>query len=432
MESNLVKLKNNDEEPPLGQLSSLASPSYSISLEKLKSLSSPAEDEYPTVINPKTEKFRQRFFPYSTPELWNSWIWQIRNRIQNIETVSSMLQLSENEKSAIECSEKSVPLSITPYYASLLDEFDPKDPLRMTVIPVTEENIRRPEEDIDPLSENCQSPVPGLIQRYPDRVLFMVTGFCSTYCRYCTRSRILGHQEEYRFTKKRWEQALKYIERTPVIRDVLLSGGDALTLSDDSLEWLLFRLRQIPHVEFIRIGTKVPVVLPQRITPQLVQMLHKYHPLWMSIHFTHPNELTPEVKQACSMLSDAGIPLGSQTVLLKGVNDDVETMKKLMHGLLRFRVRPYYIYQCDPVVGSSHFRTPVKKGLEIIAGLRGYTSGYAVPTYVIDAPGGGGKIPVHLDSILGYDGNNLLLKNYEGKTVSYPDDPTEKINWSAS
>jgi lysine 2,3-aminomutase len=233
---------------------------------------------------------------------------------------------------------------------------------------------------------------------------------------------MVGHPGgEYRFSTAQWERALAYIEATPAIRDVLLSGGDPLTVSDEKLAWLLDRLRRIPHVEFLRLGTKVPAVLPQRITPSLVRMLKRYHPLWMSLHFTHPVELTPEVRQACERLADAGIPLGSQTVLLARVNDNVDTMRRLMQGLLTMRVKPYYLYQCDPITGSSHFRTPVEKGLEIIRGLRGFTSGYAVPTYVIDAPGGGGKIPLQPEYIVGRDGDNLLLKNYEGRVFRYPD-----------
>jgi lysine 2,3-aminomutase len=287
---------------------------------------------------------------------------------------------------------------------------------------VSEENELSPYEAADPLDEDGDSPVPGLVHRYPDRVLFLVTGFCAVYCRYCTRSRMVGNQGgEYRFSLTQWENALAYIAAHPEIRDVLLSGGDPLTLADEKLEWLLSRLRKIPHVEFIRIGTKVPVVLPQRITNGLLKTLKRFHPLWMSIHFTHPDELTPEVAQACGKLADAGIPLGSQTVLLKGVNDTVETMKRLYHGLLMNRVKPYYLYQCDPVAGTSHFRTTVEKGLEIIAGLRGFTTGYAVPTFVVDAPGGGGKIPLLPDTIAGRDGDFLLLRNYQGGIYRYPD-----------
>ncbi len=289
------------------------------------------------------------------------------------------------------------------------------------MIPVSGEFARTVGEADDPLGEDGHSPVPGLVHRYPDRVLFLVTNFCATYCRYCTRARMVGHSGEYHFNYKQYQRAVDYIGAHPEIRDVLLSGGDPLTMSDDRLEWILSKLQAIPHVEFIRIGTKVPVVLPQRITPALTRMLRRYHPLWMSIHFMHPVEITPEVGRACGRLADAGIPLGSQTVLLRGINDKVETMKQLVHGLLRIRVRPYYLYQCDPISGSSHFRTSVEKGLEMISGLRGHTTGYAVPNFVIDAPGGGGKIPLIPEPMVGRDGDFVLLRNYEGRIFRYPD-----------
>ncbi|GAK52170.1 L-lysine 2,3-aminomutase [Candidatus Moduliflexus flocculans] len=366
--------------------------------------------------------FRKRYFPQTTQSEWNDWRWQIRHRIQDLKTLSAMLALSPDEREAIARHHGTLPVSITPYYASLLDPSDPTQPLRRSVVPVTGEYLTSPGESPDPLGEEHTSPVPGLVHRYPDRVLFLVTDFCSVCCRYCTRSRMIGDDETARgFNTRHWEQAIDYIQKTPTIRDVLISGGDPLTLPDEKLEWLLWKLRRIEHVEMIRIGTKAPVVLPQRITPALTRMLKKYHPLWMSIHFTHPDELTPEVQQACGRLADAGIPLGSQTVLLKGINDQVETMTRLVHGLVKTRVRPYYLYQCDPISGSAHFRTPVSKGLEIIQGLRGHTTGYAVPNYVIDAPGGGGKIPLLPEYVAGYDGKDLLLKNYEGKTYRYPD-----------
>jgi lysine 2,3-aminomutase len=287
---------------------------------------------------------------------------------------------------------------------------------------VNQEYVRTPEESIDPLSEDADSPVPGVVHRYPDRVLFLVTGTCAVYCRYCTRSRMVGPPDgDYEFNTRQWERAIEYIAAHHEIRDVLLSGGDPLVLSDDRLEWLLSRLRKIPHLEFLRIGSKIPVVLPQRITPALVRMLKRYHPLWMSLHFIHPEELTPEVEQACGRLADAGIPLGSQTPLLAGVNDDLDVARRLFQGLLRFRVKPYYLYQADLVVGTAHFRTPVRKALEILEGLRGHTTGYAVPTYVIDAPGGGGKIPVLPDSRIERDGDDILLRNFEGHVYRFPD-----------
>jgi lysine 2,3-aminomutase len=293
------------------------------------------------------------------------------------------------------------------------------------VVPVMGEYTKSAGEDDDPLGEGHHSPVRGLVHRYPDRVLFLVTGICTTYCRYCTRSRLVGASGEKAIKKSYHEKALEYIAAVPRIRDVLLSGGDPLSMDDERLEFLLSRLRQIPHVEFVRIGTKVPAVLPQRITPSLLRVFKKHAPVWMSVHFTHPDEITPEVAEACGKLADAGVPLGSQTVLLKGVNDDVDTMKRLVHALLTIRVRPYYLYQCDPISGSAHFRTPVAKGLEIIRGLRGYTTGYAVPHYVIDAPGGGGKIPLVPDYVVGRDGDDLLLRNYEGNIYRYHDPLTD-------
>jgi lysine 2,3-aminomutase len=306
---------------------------------------------------------------------------------------------------------------------SLIDPWNPRQALRRTVVPTVHEHFRSSGEADDPLHEDEDSPVPGIVHRYPDRVLFLVTGICSTYCRYCTRSRMVGHQANHCQNTEQWEKGITYIAAHPEIRDVLLSGGDPLTLADEQLEWLLARLQGIPHVEMIRIGTKAPVVLPQRITPALVKMLRRYHPLWISIHTAHPDELTPDVARACARLADAGIPLGSQTVLLSGINDDVETMKRLVHGLLKIRVKPYYLYQCDPIPGSSHFRTPVSKGLEVIRGLRGFTTGYAVPTYVIDAPGGGGKIPLLPEYVEGREEGDLLLRNYAGKVFRYPDSP---------
>ena len=314
-----------------------------------------------------------------------------------------------------------LPVGITPYYASLMDTTDPADPIRRTIVPVAMELTKSPGEAEDPLGEDHDSAVPGLVHRYPDRVLFLVTNFCAVYCRYCTRARLVGHTGEFHFNQSQHQAAIDYIAAHPEIRDVLISGGDPLTMSDDRLDGLLSALRAIPHVEFIRIGTKVPAVLPQRVTPELVAMLKRHHPLWMSIHFMHPAEITPEVSVALGRLADAGLPLGSQTVLVKDVNDNLPTMKQLMHKLLRNRVRPYYIYQCDPIVGSSHLRTPVSKGLEIISGLRGHTTGYAVPSFVVDAPGGGGKIQLLPDAVVGRDGDDLLLRNFEGQIHRYPD-----------
>jgi len=366
----------------------------------------------------ETRSFRRRFYPLVSDKEWNDWQWQVSHRIRTYEKLSRILILSPDE--TLVNSGTQLPLSITPYYLSLISADDPDQPLRRSVVPSVNEWVKMPCESDDPLGEDHQSPVPGLVHRYPDRVLFLLLDFCSTYCRYCTRSRVVGHGNIHA-GRTRWEKAIDYIAGTPTVRDVLLSGGDPLTLSDDRLEWVLSRLRRIPHVEIIRIGTKVPAVLPQRVTPRLVKMLKRYHPLWMSLHFVHPDECTPETTKACTMLADAGIPLGSQTVLLKNINDSVDTMRALMQGLMKMRVRPYYLYQCDPITGSGHFRTSIEKGLEIIRGLRGFTSGYAVPTYVVDAPGGGGKIPLMPDYVQGHTAEEMILSNYEHKNFRYPD-----------
>ena len=368
-----------------------------------------------------TRAFYKQYFPGSSALDWNDWRWQLRERVRSLADLDRVFVLSADERAAVMRHRGALPVGITPYYASLMSRADPGQPLRRTHVPVGDEYLRAPGEADDPLGEDHDTSVPGLVHRYPDRVLFLATGFCATYCRYCTRSRMVGEAGgDYRFDKKQWERALEYIESHPAIRDVLLSGGDPLTLADDKLDYLLGRLRRIKHVEFVRIGTKMPVVVPMRITRQLTRMLRKHHPLWMSIHFTHPDELTPEVSEATARLADAGIPLGSQTVLLKGINDQLPVMKQLLHGLLVRRVKPYYLYQCDPITGSAHFRTTVAQGLAIIEGLRGHTTGYAVPTYVIDAPGGGGKIPLLPEYVVGHDGNDLLLRNFEGNTYRYP------------
>ena len=377
---------------------------------------------YPLLNN--TLLFRQRYFPKATESEWNDWRWQLRNRITSSSMLARMFQLSDAERSAFQFREATLPMAITPYYASLIDPENPDQPIRRAMIPVASELLVSSGEARDPLGEDGHSPVKGLVHRYPDRVLFLVTDYCSSYCRYCTRSRMVGKRKSG--GKKQWQKAIDYISSHREIRDVLISGGDPLTLSDAQLDWLLGQLRAIPHVEMIRIGTKAPMVVPQRITEGLIAILKKYHPLWMSIHCMHPDELTEEARQACIRLADAGIPLGSQTVLLAGINDTVETMKRLMHGLLKIRVKPYYLYQCDPIVGSSHFRTPVSKGLEVYQGLRGHTSGYGVPTYVIDAPGGGGKVPLIPETVVGRDGSDLLIRNYEGNIYRYPDKVSEK------
>ncbi len=408
-----------DDEPPgrSGSTLQYASPSWSAPAPTI--LPFPLHRRQTAASTLRSRQFKRRFFPGISARDWNDYHWQLANRITTVERLKSMLALSADEEAALAGNIK-LPFAVTPYYMSLVAGDDPNHPMRRAVVPTVHELVQGPGEADDPLGEEGMSPVHGLVHRYPDRVLFLVHDICSTYCRYCTRSRVVGHGA-VRAEKERWEQAIEYIRLTPSIRDVLLSGGDPLLLADDRLEWLLASLRRIPHVEIIRIGSKVPAVLPQRITPKLVRMLRRYHPLWMSLHFMHPDECTPEATRACGLLADAGIPLGSQTVLLRGINDEVETMKRLMQSLMKMRVRPYYLYQCDPITGSAHFRTPVEKGLEIIAGLRGHTTGYAVPTYVIDAPGGGGKIPLMPQYVAGRNGTDLELVNYEKRCYRYPD-----------
>ena len=369
-----------------------------------------------------TDAFRRRHYPGLEDAEWNSWNWQIKNRITSLKQLASLITLSPEEEAAFRQTTCKLPLSITPYFMSLIDPCDPEQALRRTAVPTNREMFISQGEAEDPLCEDEDTVVPGLVHRYPDRVLLLTTGSCSVYCRYCTRHRMVaGRREDIRYNNQRLEKALDYIRQHREVRDVLLSGGDPLLLSDHKLEWILKRLKKIEHVEIIRIGTKTPAVLPQRITPELVRMLSRYHPLFMSLHFTHPDELTPEARRACGLLADAGIPLGSQTVLLKNINDDPLVLRRLFHGLLTMRVRPYYLYQCDPIPGSAHFRTSVSAGLDIINSLRGHTTGYAVPTYVIDAPGGGGKIALYPEAVVGRENEALLLRNYEGRTFSYPD-----------
>ncbi len=410
--------QEGDDEPP--------DPSPCLAVSSASSTPKPAGRlvRFPThragILNPAVRLFRKKHFPGVSTKLWNDWQWQTSHRIRTLGQLESMICLSEDERAAFTGPKTTLPLGITPYYMSLVSRDDPDQPIRRTVIPTIHETVRAAGEADDPLGEDGMSPVPGLVHRYPDRVLLLLSDFCSTYCRYCTRSRVVGHGGVHP-SRSRLERAFAYIEQTPTVRDVLLSGGDPLMLGEEKLSWILSRLRQIPHVEIIRIGTKVPAVLPQRITPRLARMLRQYHPLWMSLHFTHPDECTPETLRACAMLADAGIPLGSQTVLLKGVNDNLETMRSLVHHLLKMRVRPYYLYQCDPITGSAHFRTPIATGLEIIRGLRGFTSGYALPTYVVDAPGGGGKIPLMPDYVVGREEDALVMRNYENNLYRYPE-----------
>lgn len=387
----------------------------------VKSARKPASPNARFPIGAARRDFRKAFYPDATAEQWNDWRWQVRNRIRDLPALTRLFRLSDDERQAVEQHSGPLPVGITPYYASLMSGDDPSEPLRRTHLPVMGEYVKSYGEYEDPLGEEHDSVAPGLVHRYPDRVLFLTTGFCSTYCRYCTRSRMVGGAGETTFSIRQWEQSIAYIAAHPEVRDVLLSGGDPLTIADDKLDWLLTRLRAIPHVEFIRIGTKVPMVMPMRVTKALTKMLRKHHPVWMSLHITHPDELTPEATEATARLADAGIPLGSQTVLLKGINDDAALIKTLMHGLLKRRIKPYYLFQSDPVKGTSHFRTPVEKGLEIIRALRGHTTGYAVPHFIIDAPGGGGKVQVSPDYIEGRSGDDLIVRNFEGDLYPYAD-----------
>ena len=361
---------------------------------------------------------RKELFPNVTDEQWNDWKWQVKNRIETYEELSKYFTFSPEEAEGIKKALAKFRMAITPYYLSLIDPNDPYDPIRRQAIPAGEECNIAPADLNDPLHEDEDSPAPGLTHRYPDRVLFLITDMCSMYCRHCTRRRFAGQKDD-ESPSERIEKCLAYIEKTPQVRDVLLSGGDCLMVSDQKLEYIIQRLRKIPHVEIVRLGSRTPVVCPQRITPELCDMLKKYHPIWLNTHFNHPNEFTPEAEQALARLANAGIPLGNQTVLLRGVNDCVHVMKKLMHELVRNRVRPYYIYQCDLSMGLEHFRTPVSKGIEIIENLRGHTSGYAVPTFVVDAPGGGGKTPVMPQYVISQSPDKVILRNFEGVITTY-------------
>ena len=353
-------------------------------------------------------------------EQWNDWSWQLRNRIQNLAQLESYLPLTPEERAGTILAGKKLALGITPHFFNLIDREDPDCPIRRQVVPRIEESNTAPDEMLDPCGEDSNMPVPGLVHRYPDRVLLLVTDRCASYCRYCTRSRVVSGAGEQELAMD-LEGAFAYLEKHPEVRDVLLSGGDPLLLSDSKLDAILTRLRQIPTIEFIRIGTRIPIFLPQRITTDLLNVLKKHHPLWMSVHSNHPKELTQEVRMALGRLADAGIPLGNQSVLLKGVNDRADTLKSLFHKLLLCRVRPYYLYQCDLISGSAHLRTTIREGQEIMEQLRGHTTGYAVPTYVVDGPGGGGKIPIGPNYIVGMADNRVILKNYKGDVYEYPE-----------
>jgi lysine 2,3-aminomutase len=352
------------------------------------------------------------------PENWNDWKWQIAHRIFTLEKLQTIVDLTTRESEAIRLCQGRFPMAITPYFSSLLDPFNSRCPLRLQCIPQRKELVVGKNDMMDPCGEDQDAVVPNLVHRYPDRVLLLATTRCAMYCRYCTRRRLVGSRE-VDIPERNLDAILVYLRKNRKIRDVLISGGDPFLLEDHRLEWIVQRLRAIRHIEIVRIGTRAPVTLPMRVTEDLVTMLRRYHPLFVSIHFTHPREITPEVRKACGLLADAGIPLGSQTVLLKGINDHPAVMKRLVHELLKIRVRPYYLYQCDPAMGIDHFKTRISEGVAIVESLRGFTTGYAVPTYVIDAPGGGGKIPVAPDTVLGYTNGTMTLKNYLGKIYQY-------------
>ena len=363
-------------------------------------------------------KTRNGLFADVPAELWNDWHWQIRNRVETVEDLKKYIEITPEEEEGIRKCLGVLRMAITPYYLSLIDLNDPNDPIRRQAIPTAAELHQSKADLIDPLHEDTDSPVRGLTHRYPDRVLLLVTDQCSMYCRHCTRRRFAG-QTDQAVPVDRIDACIEYIKAHEEVRDVLISGGDPLVMSDERLEYVLSRVRAIEHVEIVRIGSRAPVVMPQRVTPELCAMLKKYHPLWLNTHFNHPKEVTEESKRACAMLADAGIPLGNQSVLLAGVNDCVFTMKKLVHELVKMRVRPYYIYQCDLSMGLEHFRTSVGKGIEIIEALRGHTSGFCVPTFVVDAPGGGGKIPVMPDYVISQTPRKVILRNFEGVITTY-------------
>ena len=358
-------------------------------------------------------------------EHWESYGWQMRNRLATVEQLRAVIRLTPSEEAAASKREGRFIMAVPPYWAALMDPEDPTCPIRRQAVPLEEEYYTSPNDLIDPLAEDSHMPVPGLVHRYPDRVLLLVVEVCAMYCRFCTRSRVVGQAAGFS-RPAHIDAALDYIRSHRKIRDVLISGGDPLSLSDERLDEILTKVKAIPHVEFVRIGSRTPVTLPFRVTDSLCAVLKKHKPIWMSLHFNHPKEVTPAVRKACGMLVDSGVPLGSQTVLLKGINDRPAIMKKLFHELLKTRVRPYYVYQCDPVRGTSHFRTSVSAGVQIIEKLRGHTTGYAVPTFVVDAPGGGGKIPLMPNYVVSYKDGELVLRNYAGKLYTYKEETSRE------
>ena len=354
-------------------------------------------------------------------EKWADWRWQMANRLNSVEELAAVVNLTEEERAAL-ATDGLFRVDVTPYFASLIQRDNPDCPIRRQVIPTIQEAAPFESMMADSLAEDRDSPVPGLVHRYPDRALMLLTTQCASYCRYCTRSRIVGDPSA-NFGRTDFDRQIEYLEQTPQIRDVLLSGGDPFVLAPRQLEHILRRLHAIPHLDIIRIGSRVPVFLPQRITDELCEMLAQFHPLWVNIHVNHPDEITPELAAACDRLARVGIPLGNQSVLLAGINDAVSIQRELVRKLVRIRVRPYYLYQCDLVEGAGHFRTMVSKGIEIMEGLRGHTSGYAVPTYVVDAPGGGGKIPLQPNYLLSQSPEKVVLRNFEGFITTYQEPP---------
>lgn len=359
-----------------------------------------------------------RYYENVSPEDWNDWHWQLRNVITDIETLEKVVEIDQNERAELEQTLTHFKMAITPYYASLMDPKYRLCSIRLQAVPSIKE-LQEDQSDMeDPLHEDIDSSVPGLTHRYPDRVLLLVTKICSMNCRHCTRRRLVG-QDDYHLSWENIEKAVAYIRQHKEVRDVLISGGDPFTLTNSALERILQAIREIDHVEIIRIGSRTPVVMPMRITDDLVNMLKKYHPIYVNTHFNHYDEITAEARDACAKLAGAGIPLGNQSVLLRDVNDCPRIMKKLVHELLMIRVKPYYIYQCDLSRGIGHFRTSISKGIEIIEALRGHTTGMAVPTFVVDAPGGGGKIPLMPNYQVSYSDKRVVLRNYEGVLTTY-------------
>ncbi len=371
-------------------------------------------------LDPSFRSHAPGYWPESDMAHWDDHKWQLRNRVDSLADLEARISLTDEERAGVLLAGSKLAMAITPHFFNLIDQKDPNCPIRRQVIPRIEEGWNAPEEMADPCGEDSHMPVPGLVHRYPDRVLFLVTDRCASYCRYCTRSRVVSGVGEQQL-ETQWEAAFQYLEKHTEVRDVLLSGGDPLLFSDAKLDIILTRLRAIPHIQFLRIGSRIPIFLPQRITPALCEMLQKHHPLFISIHTNHPRELTTEVRDGLARLANAGIPLGNQSVLLRGVNDTPEIQKALVHKLLMCRVRPYYLYQCDLITGSSHLRTSVAEGVNIIENLRGHTTGYAIPQFVIDGPGGGGKIPLNPNYVVESAPGKVTLRNFEGHIFDYPD-----------